>query len=1067
MTETPSPNLSLAATPEIGAALLGGREAWLWRDDGRAIRLANPTGARRIGARRFAEVAERAVAADHPTGRQIAQLARLMPVGAERLAILRVGRGAQFEALTCVCKRLDLGGGESALLVVATAEATATPFRERAAGLLRFLGDGEAGLYDESGQLIAGADSGGAGDGNVVRLVTAEGTYSLVQRAAVNGKAVAIDAGAPRPAPIRTGPVPPARSIDAQRETAPATSGAADLQAVPSEGPRAADDLADAEPFGGSGGDHSLQPDEEVVVATGPVDLPSNQADVGPLSLVPPDEDSTARRADEFLAPPAVEPSADEDPVLPFIGSAGAETAAAKGAGGSAAAEESSSAPADGTFRFVASAVPVRFVFTIDAAEQVTLVSPELAATVGPRSANIVGERWPDVAARLGVDDDGAMARALSRRDTWSGVTIYWPVDDNSIRVAVDLAALPAFRRDRSFEGFRGFGVVRSNDQRREPNEAATVPIDSGGIAHEIPALSLSAEAAAPPAPVAPAAAQERAGSSNVVRLPGTPTRVNPPRPPLSGTEQDAFQRIAEALGARAPETTVTADIPAAAPADAKAGDRAGAARAAPDRRLLDRLPTAILVVQDDVPVYANQAFLDLTLHAGLAEFRAAGGLAALFADTAGESAGASPGRHLLRRADGSAIAADTLLRTTPWGDGGALMLLFTEAREAVPAPVAVNADAAITSRLIELEAILDTATDGVVVLEADGRIVSLNRSAEALFGVNSSDFAGRAFVSLLAEESHRAALDYLDGLATNGVASVLNDGREVIGRVPRGGLIPLFMTMGPVGATGKFCAVLRDITHWKNAEEELVAARRAAEEANAQKSEFLAKISHEIRTPLNAVIGFSEVMIEERFGPVGSDRYREYLRDIHLSGSHLMSLINDLLDLSKIEAGKLELAFEAVAVNDVIQECVALMQPQANRERIIIRTSLSAGVPNIVADSRSIRQIVLNLLSNAIKFTPAGGQVIVSTALEVNGEVVIRIRDTGIGMSEKDIETALKPFRQLAVAGHTRFDGTGLGLPLTKALVEANRASFAIDSVVNQGTLVRVTFPNSRVLAG
>jgi signal transduction histidine kinase len=288
-----------------------------------------------------------------------------------------------------------------------------------------------------------------------------------------------------------------------------------------------------------------------------------------------------------------------------------------------------------------------------------------------------------------------------------------------------------------------------------------------------------------------------------------------------------------------------------------------------------------------------------------------------------------------------------------------------------------------------------------------------------------------------------------------------------VIGKVPQGGLIPLFMTMGRVGRTGKFCAVLRDITHWKNAEEELVAARRAAEAANAQKSDFLAKISHEIRTPLNAIIGFSEVMMEERFGPVGNPRYRDYLRDIHVSGSHLMSLINDLLDLSKIEAGKLELSFESVAINEAIQECVALMQPQANRERIIIRTSLSSGVPNVVADPRSLRQILLNLLSNAVKFTQAGGQVIVSTAIEETGEVVIRIRDTGVGMSEKDIETALKPFRQLATSGRPHGEGTGLGLPLTKALVEANRASFVIDSAINQGTLVKITFPTTRVLAG
>jgi len=324
----------------------------------------------------------------------------------------------------------------------------------------------------------------------------------------------------------------------------------------------------------------------------------------------------------------------------------------------------------------------------------------------------------------------------------------------------------------------------------------------------------------------------------------------------------------------------------------------------------------------------------------------------------------------------------------------------------------------------------------------------------------------GAPFTDLLAEESRKAALDYLDGLASNGVASVLNDGREVIGKVPRGGLIPLFMTMGRLGDSGKYCAVLRDITHWKNVEEELVAARRAAETANAQKSDFLAKISHEIRTPLNAIIGFSEVMMAERFGPIGSDRYRNYLRDIHLSGEHLMSLINDLLDLSKVEAGKLDMNFESVAVNEVIQECVALMQPQANRERIIIRTSLAAGLPNVVADLRSLRQILLNLLSNAIKFTHAGGQVIVATAMEQGGEVVVRIRDTGIGMSEKDIEVAMKPFRQVATSGRVG-EGTGLGLPLTKALVEANRAAFSIDSVPDQGTLVRITFPTTRVLAG
>ena len=156
---------------------------------------------------------------------------------------------------------------------------------------------------------------------------------------------------------------------------------------------------------------------------------------------------------------------------------------------------------------------------------------------------------------------------------------------------------------------------------------------------------------------------------------------------------------------------------------------------------------------------------------------------------------------------------------------------------------------------------------------------------------------------------------------------------------------------------------------------------------------------------------------MDERFGPVGNERYRQYLKDIHASGGHLISLLNDLLDLSKIEAGKLELTFVSVNLNDLMQQCVAIMQQQANRERIIIRTSLPPNLPQIVADARSVRQIVLNLLSNSIKFTGAGGQVIVSTALNDDREIVLRVRDTGLGMSEKELQTALEPFRQLATS--------------------------------------------------
>ena len=164
-------------------------------------------------------------------------------------------------------------------------------------------------------------------------------------------------------------------------------------------------------------------------------------------------------------------------------------------------------------------------------------------------------------------------------------------------------------------------------------------------------------------------------------------------------------------------------------------------------------------------------------------------------------------------------------------------------------------------------------------------------------------------------------------------------------GRARTGAPLRLFMTMSRVG-DAKFCAVFRDIAAWKRAEQDLPNAKRNAEQASAAKSDFLAKISHELRTPLNSIIGFSEAMMEERFGAIGNERYREYLNDIHASGGHLVSLINDLLDLSKIEAGKLDLVFTSVDLNQLVQQCVALMQPQANQSRIIIRSSLFATLP-------------------------------------------------------------------------------------------------------------------------
>ena len=714
--------------------------------------------------------------------------------------------------------------------------------------------------------------------------------------------------------------------------------------------------------------------------------------------------------------------------------------------------------------------LPSRFVWQTDADGRFTSVSPELATVVGDASAAVAGMDWREAGMLIGIDGTNAVAIAVARRDTWSGVTVTWPIDGEELVRPVDLAALPVFDRERQFLGYRGFGVFR-DPIPRPPVQAKPEPARPEKPAEEA-APKKPQRAAGLDLPDEPPVFGKR--PENVVSL--HKPAAEPSRPGLTPIERNAFREIAKAIGTRMNRV----DGPsfgrsgAGARPTQPATGKPEVTRPASDseRAVLDRLPIGVVVHRNDKILYANRTLLDWLGMASADALEAEGGVARLFSDGQAfdfEDANEAHGPVALRGRGNEPIPVEARLVSAPWGGETALVYVLRRAGAGIDERMEAGELALREAEAVarEMRAILDTATDGVALLDREGRVLGMNRSAEALFGFDSSEIEGRNFTTLFAPESHRAAMDYLDGLASNGVASVLNDGREVIGRVREGGLIPLFMTLGRVAEAGqKFCAVFRDITQWKRAEEELVHARRQAERANSAKSEFLAKISHEIRTPLNAIIGFAEVMMEERLGPIGNERYREYLKDIHNSGEHLVSLINDLLDLSKIEAGKLDLNFSSVDLNEIASQSMALMQPQANRERIIIRTALSNVLPPVVADARSIRQIVLNLLSNSIRFTPPGGQVIVSTTLTDDGQVHLRVRDTGIGMTESEITTALEPFRQIATSGRGKDSGTGLGLPLTKALVEANRASFTIKSTVNAGTLVEIAFPSTRVLA-
>ncbi len=233
---------------------------------------------------------------------------------------------------------------------------------------------------------------------------------------------------------------------------------------------------------------------------------------------------------------------------------------------------------------------------------------------------------------------------------------------------------------------------------------------------------------------------------------------------------------------------------------------------------------------------------------------------------------------------------------------------------------------------------------------------------------------------------------------------------------------------------------------------------------ANEAKSQFLAAMSHELRTPLNAVIGFADVLTMEIYGPLGSPRYAEYIRDIRASGAHLLALINDILDLSRLDAGNAELLEEDADLANLIDAALRMVQSQAAEKNIRIDHSIEARLPMIHADKRRISQVLINILSNAVKFTPAGGRVNVR-AFRTGAEIAVTITDTGIGIARQDIAKAFERFRQIDSKLSRKYEGTGLGLPLANQLMQAHGGRLVLESEVNVGTVVTLYFPPERVV--
>jgi len=370
------------------------------------------------------------------------------------------------------------------------------------------------------------------------------------------------------------------------------------------------------------------------------------------------------------------------------------------------------------------------------------------------------------------------------------------------------------------------------------------------------------------------------------------------------------------------------------------------------------------------------------------------------------------------------------------------------------------RSEARLKRRSSLLQSTLEHIGEGLSVFDSRGRLIAWNSRFCELLDLPADLTIGAPLRDILMLQAVRG--DFGDGEPEAEVAKRLELFYRNVPTVkerltPGGRTLQIFRRAMPNGAV---VSVYSDITDLKASERKLIQARSQAEMANRSKSDFLANMSHELRTPLNAIIGFSEIISNELFGPIVNEKYLEYIRDIHNSSLHLLSIINDVLDMSKIEAGKLELSKEALNIQSVISDVVRMMHERAQSRGIELITQLLDEEVDVWADERAMKQIFLNLLSNAIKFSKAGGKVYVRVGADQPNLAVVEFEDYGIGMNEEEQERALQPFGQAKPATTRNYGGTGLGLPITKGLVEAHGGKLAIKSRAGSGTIVRVVLP-------
>ena len=423
-------------------------------------------------------------------------------------------------------------------------------------------------------------------------------------------------------------------------------------------------------------------------------------------------------------------------------------------------------------------------------------------------------------------------------------------------------------------------------------------------------------------------------------------------------------------------------------------------------------------------------------------------------------------------------IVTSVLCQSSPLLDAGGQFLgcvgTITDMTEYVRTVQALRMAEARTNAIVE------AAADAILTIDDEGIIHSFNRAAEEMFGIPAQEILWHRIERLIPSPDAERHVGFLRNYRTGQSTRVVGNRRAVTAVRGDGSEFPVELSVSCVEVGGRrmFTGIIRDITERQRIENELIRAKEEAESADKAKSAFLQVMSHELRTPLNAVIGFAQVIEMRLLGAAEVDRYTDYATSIRQSGEHLLGIIDDILDITKIESGALVLTEGPVDLVELIAQGVNLVAVQAGKRGVLVALDvggdMAGDVPPVRGDALRLRQVLVNLLSNGVKFSKPGQTVTIGARRngqgsgaggEEEGGVELFVRDTGIGIAPEDIPRALTPFTQLDQSMTRSQEGTGLGLPISKRLVEAHGGVLRIDSVPGQGTTVTVVLPASRVL--